>query len=47
MNININVAPTPAELGKQAASAIADLLNKAISEQGYARIILSLSLIHI
>ena len=41
MNININVAPTPTELGKQAASAIADLLNKAISEQGYARIILS------
>lgn len=30
MNININVAPTPTELGKQAASAIADLLNKAM-----------------
>ena len=40
MNININVAPTPLNW-KQAASAIADLLNKAISEQGYARIILS------
>lgn len=41
MNINMNVAPNPKELGVRAAAAIADLLTKAIDEQGYARLVLS------
>lgn len=41
MNININIAPTPRELGERAAAAIARLLCAAVNEQGYARIILS------
>lgn len=41
MNITINVASTPDELGKNAAAAIAEQLNKAIVEQGYARLVLS------
>ena len=39
--MNINIADTPEELGKRAASAIASLLNAAIAENGEARIILS------
>lgn len=41
MNINIQVSPNPAELGKHAAAAIAELLNEAIEHQGYARLVLS------
>ena len=41
MNININIAPTPRELGERAAAAIAGLIRSAVDEQGYARIILS------
>lgn len=41
MNININVAENPRELGKRAARQIANLLKKAVAEQGQARIILS------
>lgn len=41
MNININIAPTPHELGERAAAAIAKLLCAAVQKQGYARIILS------
>lgn len=41
MNISINVAPTPKELGIRAASAIAGYLTEAIREQGYARLVLS------
>ena len=41
MNININIAPTPRELGERAAAAIARLLCAAVNKQGYARIILS------
>lgn len=41
MNITINVSSTPQELGRQAASAIAILLNDAIQTQGSARLILS------
>lgn len=41
MNISINVAPTPEELGIRAASAIAGYLTEAIREQGYARLVLS------
>lgn len=41
MNININIAPTPRELGVRAAAAIAGLLHAAVDKQGQARIILS------
>lgn len=41
MNITINVAPTPQKLGEHAAAAIAELLNEAIANQGYARLVLS------
>ncbi len=41
MNINVNIAPTPKELGQRAAESIAKLLNQAITERGVARIILS------
>lgn len=41
INITINVSPTPQELGGHAAAAIAQLLTQAISQQGYARMILS------
>lgn len=41
MNIAVHVSATPQELGSRAASAIAQLLNSAIKEQGYARLILS------
>lgn len=41
MNITIDVASTPTELGIHAASAIAKLLNQAIDSQGYARLVLS------
>lgn len=41
MQINISVSPTPEELGKKAAAAIATLLRSAIAEKGAARLILS------
>lgn len=41
MNININIAPSPEELGKRAAFKIASLLREAIKLKGWARIILS------
>lgn len=41
MNISINVAPTPQELGKRAASAIAAYLTDAIERQGHTRLVLS------
>ncbi|MCF0261319.1 MAG: 6-phosphogluconolactonase [Sphaerochaetaceae bacterium] len=41
MNVNINIAPSAEILGQRAAKTIAVLINKAISEKGEARIILS------
>lgn len=41
MSIMIHVSPTPAELGIQAAGAIAALLNEAVNSQGHARLVLS------
>lgn len=41
MNIRINVAPTPEELGIRAAAAVARYLKAAIEDQGYARLVLS------
>ena len=41
MSININVAPNAKELGNRAAQSIATLLNEAVIEKGFARIILS------
>ncbi|MCD7790300.1 MAG: glucosamine-6-phosphate deaminase [Bacteroides thetaiotaomicron] len=37
----INIAPTPQELGKRAAVAIARLMNESVANQGSARLILS------
>lgn len=41
MSIMIHVSSTPAELGIQAADAIAALLNEAVNSQGHARLVLS------
>lgn len=41
MNITVNVASTPKQLGEHAAAAVAELLNETISRQGYARVVLS------
>lgn len=41
MNISINIAPNPQELGGRAAAAIAGYLTEAIQEKGCARLILS------
>lgn len=41
MNININVAPTPQELGHRAAQKIAELLKDTIASKGSARLLLS------
>ncbi len=39
--MRINIFPTPAEMGRDAAAEIAKRLNAAIAEQGYARLLLS------
>jgi len=39
--MRINIFPTPAEMGRDAALEIAKRLNAAIAEQGYARLLLS------
>lgn len=41
MNITLNVAPNPKELGKRAGGAIAELLRETVSRQGSARLLLS------
>ena len=41
MNINISVSKTAVENGRKAAIKIAEIINKAIKEKGYARIVLS------
>jgi len=39
--MKINLSKTPAELGENAATLTAELLNKAINENGSARLVLS------
>lgn len=41
MNINISISNTAAENGRKAAVKAAELINRAISQKGHARIILS------
>jgi len=41
MNFSINVSPTAKEMGKKAAIVIANYINEAIKQRGYARIVLS------
>lgn len=41
MNLNVSVSKTAREMGEKAAACIARLINEAISQRGYARIVLS------